>query len=163
MGFSSAAATTVGAVTKAAGAYTDAKARKGALRAQAQIADEQGRQALAVGEHEEQNSDLRTGALFGQQRANLAANGVDLGSGSALDVLASTKFLGIKDAMTIHDNALRTAYTYRTQASLLNQSASNISPLLSAGTSLLGSAGTVGKSWYDWNKGGGQLPSFSGG
>jgi hypothetical protein len=55
--------------------------------------------------------------VIGSQRAALAAQGVDVASGSALDVQADTAYQAELDAATIQNNAWREAYGLRTQAS----------------------------------------------
>lgn len=52
----------------------------------------------------------------GAQRAALAAQGVDVASGSALDVQTDTAYQAELDAQTIQSNAWREAYGLRTQA-----------------------------------------------
>ena len=61
---------------------------------------------------------LKKGRLKSSQRANLAANGVDLGEGSAAESLVSTDIMGEIDGQTIISNAVRTAWGYQTQASI---------------------------------------------
>lgn len=162
---------------QAAGAASQASAQRNALGAQAeidannaQIAEWQAQQAEQNGVTAEQNSRLRTAQVFGAQRAQLAANGVDLGQGSALDVLSSTKYLGERDALTIRDNALRTAWGYKTQATnylneadLARSGASGISPFMAGFSTLLGGAGQVASSWYQYKKAGGTVPTWMGG
>ena len=46
----------------------------------------------------------------------MAANGVDLSSGSPLDILGDTAMYGELDALTIRSNAEREAYGYRVQS-----------------------------------------------
>ena len=157
MGFSAMAA---GAVLGAASSYGNAKAKKGALRQQAQVDEWQAEQALNAGADQEQSSRLQTAQVFGKQRANMAANGVDLGEGSATDVLASTKLIGEHDALTIKDNASRTAWGYRTNAAVATAQADNIDPWASATGSLLGSAGSVSASWTQGKKNG-SLPGWA--
>lgn len=60
---------------------------------------------------------LKKGRLKSSQRANLAANGVDLGVGSAAEELTSTDLMGEIDGQTIISNAVRAAWGYQTQAS----------------------------------------------
>jgi hypothetical protein len=186
MGF----ATAAGAVIQAGGAYSSAKSKKSAFNAQAQIdtnnaqvAEWQAQQAELAGADAEQSSRLRTSQVTGEQRAALAANGVDLGTGSATDVLAGTQVIGNHDALTIRDNASRQAWGYRTQgvnflndAAMSHSAADSINPALSAVGSLLSSAGAVDKAWTDsqknktapakdtpmWSKAGG-VPSWMGG
>lgn len=133
------------------GAYESTAARKSMLNMDAQIADWQSSQALVSGQAAEEASQLQTGALFGRQRANLAANGVRLGSGSALDVLASTRYIGDVNAATIHNNALRQAWGYSSQASIDRSAAAALSPVSSGLTTLLGTAGSVASSWYRYS------------
>jgi hypothetical protein len=69
-----------------------------------------------VGKSSEFNQRLKTAQLKGTQTARMAANGVALDSGSALDVLTSTDVMGEADANTIRDNAGKEAYGYKSQA-----------------------------------------------
>lgn len=161
MGFSATMASAAGAGIGAAGAMTRAQSQQNMLTSEANIADMQARQAIINGQTNEQSSMLRTGATFGAQRAQLGANGVDLGSGSATDLLASTKYMGARDAMTIKDNALRTAWSYSAQSSMDRAAAGSINPTMAGVGSLLGSAGTVASSWSSWQKTGGQMPSWA--
>lgn len=144
---------TAGAIIQAGGAYKQAQGQRSAMEYQAsvaqfnsKIAEGQASDAIRAGQTAEENHDLKTGAIMGAQRAALAANGVDLGSGSANDVLTTTKFMGKRDALQIHDNALMQAWGYRTQAAnftsqagMLNGMAGDIDPLMSAGTTFLAS------------------------
>jgi len=142
------------ALISAKGASDQAQASKDAANYQAsvsannaQIAEWQAENAEQQGVDAEAKSRLQTAQLKGTQRATLAANGVALGEGSALDILTGTDYLGEQDALTIRDNAARQAWGYRTQgqsyadnSNLLSSQASDISPSNAAGTSLLTSA-----------------------
>lgn len=163
MGFTSTMAMAAGAGMSAVGAMNKAQSQQDMLNSEANVADMQARQAIINGQTNAQSSMLRTGAVFGGQRAQLGANGVDLGSGSATDLLASTKYMGARDAMTIQDNALRTAWSYSTQSAMDRTGASNINPTMAGMSSLLGSSGSVASSWYNWQKQGGTMPSWAGG
>ena len=157
-----------GAAMGTVGSYYSAQNTKSNLQLQANLADtnaqiaELGAQsALAQGAKEEQRSRLQTTALKKSQRVALAANGVDLGQGSAAELLTSTDLMGDIDANTIKANAVRSAWGYRTQATnyqnqaLMDRaSAGGISPVGGAVSSLLGSAGSVGQSWYLFNQAG---------
>lgn len=151
-----------GGLMGAVGAYGEAKSQKQLLRAQAdmdrvnaQIAELGAQSALAQGQRDIANQTLQAGALKSRQRASLAANGVDLGEGNAAEIMASTDLMKSIDADTLRANSERTAWGYRTQSvndmnsgALRDASAKTISPLLSAGTSLIGTAGDVAGSWY---------------
>lgn len=157
-----------GAGSSAVGSFYSARNAKTALTYQAQIADINAqiadlgaRSELLRGQREEQRVRLNTAGLKGRQRASLAASGVDLGSQSAVNILTSTDVMGEIDANTVAANAVRSAWGYQTQA--MNQrneattkraTASAISPVLAAGTSLLNDAGRVASSWYTLNKAG---------
>lgn len=158
----------VGAASSAVGAYYGAQSQKQSLELQGNLADINARmsestaqQTLLTGQREEQKSRIATANLKSTQRASLAANGVDLGEGSAAQILTSTDVLGEIDANTVQANAVRSAWGYRTQAvnqsnqTLLSRaSADAINPGQSAVTSLLGSAGSVASSWYQYSKAG---------
>lgn len=156
----------VGSVSSAMGAYTSAQASQAGLRAQANIDDINARTAenfaqntLVAGERDVQRSQFAAAALKSRQRANLAANGVDLGVGSAAEVLTSTDVMSEIDANTLQANAVRAAWGYRTQkTNYLNDAASKragasaISPFGAAASTLIGGAGAVAKSWYEMSK-----------
>lgn len=151
----------VGAATKGIGSYSSTKAQQSSLDYQASVADqnaqlEQDRASIALdnGVSNVQNQGLKTAQTKGMQTANLAANGVDLGTGSARDVLTSTQLMGQRDADQLQTNALREAWGYSTQAAdtannaaKLRTMAGNISPALSGASSLLGSASQVSSAW----------------
>ncbi len=157
-----------GAASSALGAYYGAQSQKQSLELQANLADINARmsessaqQTLLTGQRDEQKSRIATANLKGTQRAGMAANGIDLGEGSAAQVLTSTDVMGEVDADTIAANAVRSAWGYRTQgvnqsnqALMSRASAGAINPGQSALTSLLGSAGTVAGNWYQYNKAG---------
>ena len=71
---------------------------------------------LLSGQREEQKSQINTAQLKSTQRASMAANGVDLGVGSAENILTTTDVMGEIDANTIQANAVRSAWGYRAEA-----------------------------------------------
>ncbi len=135
----------------------------------ATLADYDAASAIQEGAKSVQRSQLATADLKSRQRVALAANGVDITTGSANDVLTSTDVVGQIDANTIEDNALRSAWGYRTQAQSYRDSAAtaradaeqyrqdasnirtgsrSIRPNAAAAVSLIGSAGQVASAWY---------------
>lgn len=156
----------MGAVTSILGTYNSAVLQKDSLGFQASMADvnarmsEQSAQAeLLRGEREYQSSRLRTGLLKSRQRASLAANGVDLGVGSAAEILTSTDVMGEIDANTIQANAIRQAWGYRTQATgyqnealIRRASAGSINPGMAAMTTLLTEGAKMGASYAQLNR-----------
>lgn len=154
-------ASAAGAIMSAGGAYQQAQGQRSSLQYQAAasrmnagLAGDQASDAIRNGQTAEGIQDLRTGQMLGTQRAQMAANGVDLGEGSPNDVLTTTKYMGTRDALQIHDQAMMQAWGYRTQqqnfltdANREENEASTISPWMAAGTSLLTGATNVAKSW----------------
>lgn len=151
-----------GALMGASTAYNNSKASQlGAeLNAQiqrnnAELADWQARDALARGDRNASQSRMKTRQLKGTQRARMAANGVDLGEGSALSILDDTDYFGEIDAGTIKDNAAKEAFALRAQAAGLRIDSANYGaraamerPGTAALTSLLTSGGKVADRWY---------------
>lgn len=143
------------------------------LELNAKISDTQGQMAIQTGQREEQRLRLGSAQLKSKQRAGFAASGIDLGVGSTARVLATTDYMTEVDAGEIRANAARAAFGYKVQetnqkfaamsarAQSVNYqagsafsaaTASGISPLASAGGSLLGGSGQVAQSWYMMNK-----------
>lgn len=159
-----------GAVASAVGSYRSSQAQKASLDYQASVAENNAQTAqtqasLAIndGQVEAMNHDLKTSQIFGAQRAQLGANNIDLGSGSANNILTTTKFMGNRDHAQIMDNAMRRAWGYDVQATdytsnakALTSMSDNISPALAVGTSLLGSAGQVSSAWNQYAAANGQ-------
>ena len=167
----------LGGLLGAKGSYDSAQASKTAYAIQAAVAQEnarvsqeQARLALEAGTVNEQTVRLKTAGMFGAQRTAMAANGIDLGEGTATDILTTTKYMGERDALTVRDNAARAAWGYRVQANnQLNQASaysvagSAINPTMAAAGSLLSTAGSVAGSWYGMSKQGIKMPWEAGG
>ncbi|HEY0200249.1 MAG TPA: hypothetical protein VGC24_01005 [Burkholderiaceae bacterium] len=157
-----------GAASGAIGSYFGAQTQRTNANAQAAIADTNARiaelgaqSALRQGQQQTAAYTLQAGQKMGAQRAAQAANGVDLGVGSAAEVRASSAILKDIDVNQINANAVANAWGYRTQATnYSNQAltaratAGSVSPLTSATTSLLGSASSIASTWYSQNKAG---------
>jgi len=156
--------TSAGAAGGAVGAWFSAASARDNLTAQANIADvnarlaEQSAQsALARGQQQVAAHTLRTGHVRGAQRAALAANGVDLGAGSAAEVQASTKILSDIDRNQMEANAIYEAWGIRAQkvnhenqARMARAQAKANKPGAALATSLLGSAGSVASTWMQY-------------
>lgn len=95
---------------KAAGEYNYQVAQQNADIAAVQAQDAQNRGALEANEQR-----LRTRLAIGQQRAAMAANNVDLQTGTPLDVLGDTALFGAVDERRIRLNAAREAWGYNVQ------------------------------------------------
>ena len=118
--------------------------------------------AKARGQKEEAALRVKVAALKGRQRSALAASGVEVGSGSALDILGDTAALGELDALTIRSNAERESYEQDVVASNLQANAgmkrmgaqnSRIAGKIGAQTSLLTGAGSVASKWQNYSYG----------
>lgn len=155
-----------GMANGAIGSYYSSQSKASSLNFQAdmdalnaQQAEKQAQATLYQADRKAGQVSLAYGAAKSSQRASMAANGIDLGSGSAAEVQASTDIAKEFDMNTIAANAMRSAWGFRTQAvNYNNQSmieratANSISPTGFATTSILGSAGNVAASWYKYSK-----------
>lgn len=162
----SATAQVAGLGMQAYGAMQSAHAQQNAYNYQAAVdrnnailAERQASDAEQRGVDAEMTHRRKTAELKGSQRAQLAARGLDLGAGSALNILSDTDLMTEVDALSIRDNATREAWGHRTQAQnyrseadFKSSAAGNINPLLSGGGTLLSGVGTVADSWYRYNK-----------
>ena len=152
------------------GAQQSASAKSAAERYQAQvaannatIANQNATTALQAGQAAEAAQRMKTAGLIGSQRAGLAANGVQLNSGSALDVQSDAASLGELDALTIRSNAARTAAGYEAQAgnstaqSQLDQAQAgwaDTTGTLNSAVAGLSSASSVSDKWMKAYQGG---------
>ncbi len=118
-----AASNTVGAAGSLAGAISSA----GAMRAQgeyqrqqyefnARIAELQAQDAMDRGDKEASHIRKKGNQIQGAQRAALAAQGIDISSGSALDVQVDTDSAIRQDMIQTRNNAWREAWGFRAQA-----------------------------------------------
>lgn len=155
-----------GSVSGAVGSYYSSKSQASSLKFQsdiaginARIAELGAQQELYKGQQQVGALTMKAGQVKSSQRAAMAANGIDLGEGNAAEVQASTDIMKEIDKNTIEANAVRSAWGYRTQsvnyqneALIRSATADNINPFASAATSLLGSAGSVAGTWYNYQR-----------
>lgn len=114
---------TIGTAASAAsgvvGAYStlqQGKAAEAAAKATAKQQQEAAVESLRQGA-EESDRQRRAGAVqMAQQKIAMAANGVDLGSASAIEVMDDTKAMIEEDAFAIRHNAGQQAKGYAQQA-----------------------------------------------
>lgn len=131
-------------------------------RQNATFAGEEGEEKAA---QEEQQTRGRVGALV----ANEGAAGLDVNSGSDVNVRASASETGMLDALNIRSNAARQAYGYQTQASSYDAQAKldkqqakqdKTAGYIGAFTSVLGSTASAGMNGaYDSWLGNSALPT----
>lgn len=99
----------------ASSTYQAGKDNAATLRFNREIAEVRARDAIARGQAEEARYRLSVRQLVGEQRAAMAAQGLDLSFGSALDLQMDAAYFGELDALTIRNNAAREAWGYRMQ------------------------------------------------
>ena len=159
----------LGAVAQAQGQRHAAEAKANEYRYQAQVDDNNRKVALWKaqdakdrGAKEEASLRTKVAQLKGRQKSALAASGVEIGDGSALDILGDTAALGELDALTIRSNAEREAYEQKVNASNLAANASMkrmgadnaiIAGRIGARTSLLSGAGSIASKWQSYSYG----------
>lgn len=178
----------IGGIMSAIGAMSAAKAQKQQLKYQADAMDanaahvrvmsgintrisELGAESvLSQGQQQVASLTLKTRQLKGAQRAAMAANGINLGVGSAAEVTASTDLMKEIDKNTIEANAVRNAWGYRTQGTAgaigaeaqatnyeinamgTRATGDSISPAMAGASSLITSAARVSDAWYRYKK-----------
>jgi hypothetical protein len=164
------AATAAGAAMSAYGAIRQGQAASAAASYQAQVAQNNQKianvyaaQSISDGANQVAAKQQQTAQMIGGERAAMAANGVDLDSGSALRIQSDTAKLGDIDALTIKNNAARAAYGYQLQGVSYGQQASmdqsTAANAVSAGnlnafSSILGGASSVGSKWTQYKANG---------
>lgn len=136
------------AVAGAAGAYQQAQFSKEMANYNAGIAEMNAQDALRRGNEEAMKVGRQGRQLGGTQRAVMSARGIDVGEGTAADILDQTDFFSISDQNTVRNNAAREAWNYRSRGAMERAQGDSISPFMSATGSLLGSAGSVADKWY---------------
>ena len=101
--------------------------------------------AIARGDEAANQTAAAGRALTGAQRAALAAQGIDIESGSASDVISSDERLNALDVMTIHNNADREALGLKQQAKFARMGGRNAAAGYKnqIGSTLLGGSGQM--------------------
>lgn len=129
----------------------------------ATIAENNAKAIAASGRAEEQRQRIANAQKQGEARANMGGSGLELGSGTLLDLQADQVLVGEYDALTVRDeyvtrsnNALQQAANFSSDATLFGRSAKNASSNAAWGTAgtLLSGAGKVAGKWYDYKQAG---------
>lgn len=138
-------------------AEAQAEAQARAAEQNAKIAKAQGHDAIIRGGEKELELRRDLARHKGNQRATLAANGIDINSGSALDVQNASISEGEYDAAAIRQNAARERWGYEMEAKNYQTQAANARAQGKAASNnaLFGSvigginniAGSFGSSW----------------
>lgn len=145
------------------GSQFSGSAKYNASQYQAQVAENNARISqlnkeyeLAAGKTSAENQMLKTGSMISSQKAGQAASGIDVNTGSAVDVRASTAELGALDASTIMNNAMKRAFGYDVQkasfqdeAALKHQTAAyqDTATNLDIASSLISGVSSVSDKW----------------
>lgn len=124
----------------------------------ATLAERAAKDAEERGSIAAQQQQQQTDQLIGRQRASLAGNGVEVDTGSALDITTDTAGIGAFDKLTLQANTAKEAAMYRAQganftgqANLYSTTAANqasATPWLAGGQALSGLSSVADK-WYD--------------
>ena len=158
-----AGASLIGGAVGAYGSIEAAKASSEAASYQSQvaannaiIAGQNAQYATAAGEAQVTQQQFKTADVVGEIKTNQAASGLDVNSGSDVDVQASAKEIGTLNALTIRNAAARQAYGYQTQSTsdvasgqLLSAQAGQdlTAGMFGAGGSILGGASSAANSY----------------
>lgn len=124
----------------------------------ARVAENQAQEVITAGVEEENIQRRKTAELLSRQRAQLGAAGVELETGSALQLQEDTLTLGEADALRIRSNVESRAGALLTGAELTRQQgqfAAQAGVMEGAGTILSGTAKTldtgVADKWFTPN------------
>lgn len=127
-----------------------------AAKKQAEIDSKVALQNADVADYQAADSEVRGGVEVGRvrragaeavsaQRVALGASGVDMQSGSALDMLADTRALNEVDAQTARANAARESWGFRAQATQYRGAAARakLQGKAAGATTILGGLGNL--------------------
>ncbi|SAL47488.1 hypothetical protein AWB74_02137 [Caballeronia arvi] len=143
------------ALSSAGAQRTADNAQADAMATNALIAERAAASAVTSGEAQASDVAIKGAQTIATQRAALAANGVDINSGTAANLQKSTKWVTDQNIDTITANAARAAMGYTTQSEnyannsgVYRAAANSVSPTTAGATSLLTSATSIASDWY---------------
>jgi len=162
MTVASAVISSMGQAKQAAAAQAQANYMAQVAKNNQIIAGQNAQMAREAAQAQVQRQFEKTAGTIGAIRAAQASNGVDVNSGSALDVQSSAAELGQLDAASIRYEGERQARAYENQgrgfadqATLYRMQADASAPSsLSLIGNILGAAGSVGSKWMGWQNSG---------
>lgn len=134
----------------AVGAYNQSQTAKAVAKNNAVTAEAQAQDAQRRGEQDAQELQRRAAAFKSNQRVAMAANGLDLGYGTAADLQDQTDFFSQSDIATARTNARKEAWNARAQRNNSQMEAAAQRPWLAGGSTLLAGAGQVADRWYTY-------------
>ena len=160
LGMSSSTAATVGTTIQAIGTlasagaqYQSAQYGKAMAEQNAKLAEQQGLASLRQGALEQERIARRARQIQGQQRALYGASGVDISSGSPLEIQASTEYMAAQDKALVRYNAELKKWgfdvesaNYKAQAQQYGNMGKSaiVGGLLGAGSTILNGSGVLG-------------------
>lgn len=172
LAIASLAAGVAGAGTSAYGTYESGQATSNAASYQAAvaqnnsiIANQNAAYAEKAGTAQAEATSLKGAATAGKIKAAQAANGIDVNTGSAVNVRASQAETSQLDTETVLNNAELQAYGYRANATNytaeagLESTEAEQAPIgaeLGATGNLLSNASSIGLKWTGFNQGASQ-------
>tara|TARA_R110000796_G_scaffold231390_1_gene349273 strand:+ start:495 stop:1190 length:696 start_codon:yes stop_codon:yes gene_type:complete len=125
------------------------------------IAEQKATRSRLIGEQDRVARLLLTGQQTGQIDVALAANGVEVGTGTAFALKQDAKIAGLEDSRMIAHNAEVTALSFEAEAGSRNAQASltllagqsqQRASTTGAFSTLLSGAGSVANKWYGFNR-----------
>lgn len=159
LGLAGAAISGIGAITGGLSTAAQARYQAQVNENNAIVAAQNAAYAGAAGSQQATAESYKSAARGGAIKTQQAAAGIDVNTGSAVNVQASERQTGQLSALTAENNALLQAYGYRTaatgytaEAGLQRAEAAQapIGAALAAGGGLLGNASAIG---YKFNAG----------
>jgi hypothetical protein len=168
----------LGGITKATGQQAAGEAGGARYQYQAAvyrnnklIADQAAKDSIQSGKEKAQVSQLKTAQIIGQQRAELAAKGIQVDTDTSVEAMVDAARIGNMDQETIQRNAERQALAlklqgigYEMQAQMAERAAKDTKKAgdNSFFSTLLGTAGNVATKWMSMGGGSGGGMDFSG-
>ena len=140
-----AAGQVVSGIQKANAAKYEAKVAESNVK----LATNQANDAMARTKEEQQRSFRKTAQLVGSQRAAMAANGIELGFGTAVDTIGDSKRIGQEEVNIIGRSGAREAmgydidaanYSAKADAARMAKKAAVTETVFGVGKTLLGGA-----------------------
>lgn len=160
--------TALGGIFSAFGAGESGAAQKGMYDYQASVAEINSQIALQNADYARQQGEGQAQAFgisaaqrAGQIKVAQASSGLDINSGSAVQVRQSQKLVTDMDLNQIRSNAAKTAYDYDVQSvNFTNQAQidtfsgqqAELAGDINIGSSIIGTAGSVSAKWLQGNQ-----------
>lgn len=141
-------------VMAASSMYQQGQVQKQVARNNATMAEYAAQDAQRRGEEQVQSIQRKASQLQGTQRSMMASRGLDLGVGTAADIVDSTDFFAEQDVATTRYNAARDAWSSRAQGRDMRTQgdwAARNANAQAFGT-MLGTAGSVAGKWDTYTR-----------